>query len=50
MPIVDVTYGPGISDEVVARLAQVLPHAVSVAVACPEEPYDHDLQPVGTMS
>ena len=45
MPIVQVTYGPKIGHDVVARLARTLPHVVSLAVECPEEPYDHDLQP-----
>lgn len=45
MPIVDVTYGSEVSEERVLRLAQTLPHAVSLAVECPEEPYDQVLQP-----
>ncbi|SUD48173.1 Uncharacterised protein [Nocardia otitidiscaviarum] len=45
MPLVDVTYAPSIPDTVLRELAEVLPHAVSVAVECPEEPYDGDLQP-----
>ena len=45
MPIVEVTCSSRIDDESLARLAKLLPHAVSVAVECPEEPYDHDLQP-----
>lgn len=45
MPIVDVTYGPRVDEERLQRLLQVLPHAVSLAVECPEEPYDHPLQP-----
>lgn len=32
------------TDEHIARLAASLPHAVSVAVECPEEPYDRDLR------
>jgi hypothetical protein len=30
---------------VLRKLAEMLPHAVSVAVECPEEPYDGDLRP-----
>ena len=45
MPIVQVTYGSKIGNDVVAELARALPRVVSLAVACPEEPYDHDLQP-----
>ena len=45
MPIVDVTYAPGIDDERLRGLAQALPHAVSLAVECPEEPYDRQLRP-----
>ena len=45
MPIVDVTYGPQVTADQLRTLAAGLPNAVSVAVACPEEPYDHDLLP-----
>ena len=45
MPIVDVTYGPQVSEEQLLRLARELPHAVSLAVVCPEEPYDEALRP-----
>ncbi|WP_341926851.1 hypothetical protein [Nocardioides psychrotolerans] len=45
MPIVDVTYARGIEDQTLRTLAQLLPHEVSLAVECPEEPYDLDLQP-----
>jgi hypothetical protein len=45
MPIVDVTYSPRLGEGVLGRVAQMLPHAVSLAVECPEEPYDHDLGP-----
>lgn len=45
MPIVEVTYGPEVAHERLLRLAQVLPDAVSRAVDCPEEPYDHALEP-----
>ena len=45
MPIIDARYSSRVSDEQLRQLARSLPHAVSVAVACPEEPYDHDLRP-----
>lgn len=45
MPLVEVTHAPGLGAAALDRLAGVLPHAVSLAVACPEEPYDGDLQP-----
>jgi hypothetical protein len=45
MPIVDVSYGPSVSKERLLRLRTMLPHAVSLAVECPEEPYDGALQP-----
>ena len=45
MPIIDVTYGPRVADEHLLRLARILPHAVSLAVDCPEESYDGALQP-----
>ena len=45
MPIVHVTYGSNLGDDALTRLAEALPHAVALAVACLEEPCDHDLQP-----
>ncbi len=45
MPIVEVTYSPRADQEQLLRLLEVLPHAVSLAVECPEEPYDGDLGP-----
>lgn len=45
MPIVDVTYGHPVAEQRLRRLATTLPHAVSLAVECPEEPYDGALQP-----
>lgn len=45
MSIVDVTHSSQVSEEQLARLAQALPHAVSLAVECPEEPYSGALQP-----
>jgi hypothetical protein len=45
MPIVHITYGSRLTPDDLRQLAADLPHAVSVVVACPEEPYDHDLRP-----
>ena len=45
MPIVEVVYGSDVADHQLRRLAQALPDAVSLAVECREEPYDHELQP-----
>ena len=45
MPLVEVTYSASLAEDVLARLRELLPHEVSLAVECPEEPYDHDLQP-----
>ena len=45
MPIVEVTHDPQIAAARLQTLAKALPHAVSLAVECPEEPYDGMLQP-----
>ena len=45
MPIVEVTIGSKVDDQAVARLRDMLPEAVSLAVECPEEPYDGELKP-----
>jgi hypothetical protein len=45
MPIVEVVYGSDVADDQLRRLAQALPDAVSLPAECPEEPYDHELQP-----
>lgn len=45
MPIVEVTHDPLIATAQLRTLAEALPHAVSLAVECPEEPYDGILQP-----
>lgn len=45
MPIVEVTHDPQIAAAALQTLAEVLPHAVSLAVECPEEPYDGMLRP-----
>lgn len=45
MPIVEVTHDPQIAAARLHTLAEALPHAVSLAVECPEEPYDSLLQP-----
>ncbi len=39
------TYAPHVPESTLRQLAEQLPHAVSLAVRCPEEPYDGDLQP-----
>ncbi|WP_309104615.1 hypothetical protein [Microbacterium sp.] len=44
MPIIDVTCAARVSRGAKEELARTLPHSVSVAVECPEEPYDGDLQ------
>ncbi|KAA1423157.1 hypothetical protein [Nocardioides antri] len=44
MPIVEVTHDPHVAEETLQRLAQALPHAISLAVECPEEPYDGTLR------
>lgn len=45
MPIVEVVCGPGVADDQLRRLGRALPDAVSRAVDCAEEPYDHELGP-----
>lgn len=45
MPLVEITYAPHVSPDTLRELGSVLPHLVSIAVECPEEPYDGDLQP-----
>lgn len=45
VPIIDVTHSPRVREDRLHRLAEALPDAVSLAVECPEEPYDHELQP-----
>ena len=45
MPIVEVIHDPQIAAARLQTLAEALPHAVSLAVECPEEPYDGMLQP-----
>lgn len=45
MPIVEVVHDPQIAAARLQTLAAALPHAVSLAVECPEEPYDGRLQP-----
>ncbi|WP_086821037.1 hypothetical protein [Allokutzneria sp. NRRL B-24872] len=45
MPLVEVTHALTVDSSVLEKLGSVLPHLVSVAVKCPEEPYDGDLQP-----
>ena len=38
MPLIDVTYDATVSEDVLRRLAEVLPDAVAEAVECPDEP------------
>jgi hypothetical protein len=45
VPIVDVAYQSRITEDQLRTLAATLPHAVSLAVECPDEPYDGDLRP-----
>ncbi|MGK5640201.1 hypothetical protein ACSNOK_18085 [Streptomyces sp. URMC 126] len=45
MPLVEITYAPRVPEDVLRELRDALPHLVSLAVACPEEPYDGDLRP-----
>ena len=45
MPLIEITCAPTVTDDTRARLAQALPHAVSTAVQCRDEPYDGNLQP-----
>ncbi|MFD7451137.1 hypothetical protein [Kitasatospora sp. NPDC059827] len=45
MPLVDVTHAPTVPESTLRELGAVLPHLVSLAVECPEEPYDGDLRP-----
>ncbi|MER7175989.1 hypothetical protein [Streptomyces mesophilus] len=45
MPLVEVTYAPTVPEPRLRELGEVLPHLVSLAVECAEEPYDGDLQP-----
>ncbi|EFL34014.1 predicted protein [Streptomyces viridochromogenes DSM 40736] len=45
MPLVEITYAPHVPEATLRELGSVLPHLVSLAVECPEEPYDGDLQP-----
>ncbi|SDL30910.1 hypothetical protein [Streptomyces indicus] len=45
MPLVDITYAPSVAEPGLRALGDALPHLVSLAVQCPEEPYDGDLRP-----
>ena len=38
MPLIDVTYHGTVGEEILRRLAEVLPGAVAEAVDCPQEP------------
>ncbi|EME99782.1 hypothetical protein J7W19_10130 [Streptomyces mobaraensis NBRC 13819 = DSM 40847] len=45
MPLVEITYAPHVLEDTLRELREKLPHLVSLAVECPEEPYDGDLRP-----
>ncbi|GAA1479187.1 hypothetical protein GCM10009623_36330 [Nocardioides aestuarii] len=45
MPLVEITHAARFDDAQLRLLAERLPHEVSLAVECPEEPYDGDLRP-----
>nr|BFD88075.1 hypothetical protein StreXyl84_74760 [Streptomyces sp. Xyl84] len=45
MPLVEVTCAPDVAESKLRELGAMLPHLVSKAVECPEEPYDGDLGP-----
>lgn len=45
MPLVDMTYAPTVPEPLLRAVGAALPHRVSPAAECPEEPYDGDLQP-----
>lgn len=45
MPLGEVTYAPSAPETMLRELASVLPHLVSEAMQCAEEPYDGALRP-----
>jgi len=45
MPLIDVTYGESVDEEVLRRLGELLPAVVGEAVECPEEPQVGPEQP-----
>ena len=45
MPLVEITHARSVDDALLRLLTERLPHEVSLAVECPEEPYDGDLRP-----
>jgi hypothetical protein len=45
MPLIDVTYGGTMGEEVLRRLGELLPDVVGEAVECPEEPSTGPVQP-----
>jgi hypothetical protein len=45
MPLIDVTYDGSVGEEVLRRLAELLPAVVGDAVECPEEPQAGPAQP-----
>jgi len=45
MPLVEITHASHVPPATLRELGDVVPHLVSLAVECPEEPYDRNLQP-----
>jgi hypothetical protein len=45
MPLIDVTYGAGVDEEVLRRLGELLPVVVGEAVECPDELFTGPVQP-----
>jgi hypothetical protein len=45
MPLIEVTYGRRVDEEVLRRLGELLPAVVGDAVECPEEPQEGPQQP-----
>lgn len=45
MPLIDVTYDRGVSDEELRHLGALLPDLVAEAVECPEEPWIGEFGP-----
>lgn len=45
MPLIDVTYAGSVDEEILRRLAELLPAVVGEAVECPEDPSTGPTQP-----
>jgi hypothetical protein len=45
MPLIDVTYGATVDEQVLHRLGELLPDLVADAVDCPEEPWTGQAEP-----